>query len=100
MEDDSRLYATNYRKNSISCIFYYIINIFFLASTIKHRCNFDGEKQLPSEFFQKIIDLENFLIKEKDIIVIENLSRLYKVKQIANTSWEFNSTRIAITKKY
>lgn len=34
---------------------------------------------LPSDFFEKICDLENSMLIEKDIIKIENLARLYKV---------------------
>lgn len=35
--------------------------------------------QLPSQFFEKICDLENSLLVEKDLIKIENLARLYKI---------------------
>lgn len=35
--------------------------------------------QLPSQFFEKICDLENSLLVEKDLIKVENLARLYKI---------------------
>lgn len=35
--------------------------------------------QLPLQFFEKICDLENCLLVEKDLIKIENLARLYKI---------------------
>ena len=35
--------------------------------------------QLPSGFFEKICDLENSLLVNKDLIKIENLARLYKI---------------------
>lgn len=34
---------------------------------------------LPSQFFEKICDLENSLLVEKNLIKIENLARLYKI---------------------
>lgn len=35
--------------------------------------------QLPSQFFEKICDLENSLLEDKDLIKVENLARLYKI---------------------
>jgi hypothetical protein len=34
---------------------------------------------LPSQFFEKICDLENSLLEDKDLIKVENLARLYKI---------------------
>ena len=41
--------------------------------------NITTDISLPSEYFEKICDLENSLIMEKDIIKVENLARLYKI---------------------
>lgn len=41
--------------------------------------NITTDVSLPSEYFEKICDLENSLIIEKDIIKVENLARLYKI---------------------
>lgn len=38
-----------------------------------------NDDQLPSEYFEKICDLENSLLKEKNLIKMENLARLYKI---------------------
>lgn len=35
--------------------------------------------ELPSQFFEKICDLENSLLVDKDLVKIENLARLYKI---------------------
>lgn len=40
---------------------------------------FERKSHLPKEFFEKIIDLENMIIRENEIIIIENLARLYKL---------------------
>ena len=55
------------------------IDNFYQNDTQERHVNNCSVNSLPSKFFEKICDIENSLLLEKDLIKIENLARLYKI---------------------
>lgn len=76
MDDTEYEYEVNYGNYDVLD---QTIDNYYHNDTQERHLNNCTVNSLPSKFFEKICDIENSLLLEKDLIKIENLARLYKI---------------------